>query len=33
MYTVSRFLFECVVGVSLGLGNVYVSRLWLSVSG
>ena len=33
MYTVSRLLFECVVGVSLGLGSVYVSSRWLSVSG
>ena len=33
MCTVSRWLFECVVAISLGLGSVYVSSWWLSVSG
>ena len=33
MHTVSRLLFECVVGVWSGLGSVYVSSQWLSVSG
>ena len=33
MYTVSRLLFECVVGVWLGLVSVSLSSRWLSVSG
>ena len=33
IYTVSRLLFECVVGVWLSLGSVYVSSRWPSVSG
>ena len=33
MYPVSGLLFDCVVGVWLGLGSVYVSSRWLSVSG
>ena len=32
MYTVSRLLFECMVGVWIGLGSVYVSSRWLGVS-